>query len=43
MQNQKSLVKQEGLEKADKNEVLTVAEDCPAEAIIVSENADAES
>ncbi|ORC37860.1 ferredoxin [Marispirochaeta aestuarii] len=43
MQNQKSRVKQEGLKKADKYEVLTIAEDCPAEAIIVSENADDES
>jgi ferredoxin len=43
MQNQKSRVKQKGLKKANKNEVLTVAEDCPAEAIIISENADGES
>ncbi|WP_394706848.1 ferredoxin [Marispirochaeta sp.] len=43
MQNQKSRVKQDGLNNIEKIHVLTVAEDCPAEAIIVSESADDES
>ena len=43
MQNQKSMVKKEGLKKVKKSVIKTVAEDCPAEAIIISENADDES
>ena len=43
MQNQKARVKKQIIAKERREEVQSVAEDCPAEAIQVSESDDVES